>query len=149
MLRWPSSRRLHVLAFALVAACGSGPDTTSATTGSSSTATSTTTGSSTDESTAASTTTGSTTAAPTSTTGTATTGSGNPCGCADDEVCVQLFDGLCSNYATSCEPNPNGCVAGYPCAEACQPLCGGNTPDACNGGDCPDEVDGAVHCFGI
>jgi len=64
-------------------------------------------------------------------------------------VCVQHFDGLCTLYAQSCEPNPDACAPGYPCAPACQPLCGGDGADACNNSDCPDEVEGAVHCFGI
>jgi hypothetical protein len=64
-------------------------------------------------------------------------------------VCVQHFDGLCTLYAQSCEPNPDACAPGYPCAPACQPLCGGDGVDACNNSDCPDEVEGAVHCFGI
>lgn len=141
------------LAFALTAACGPQSDTTSASTSDTSTtaAGTTTTGSSaTSSSTADAPTTStstSTTGAP-STTGQATSEDANPCGCADDEVCVQSFDGQCGVALPACLPNPDGCVPGYPCAAACQPFCGGDHVDACNNSDCPGEIEGAVHCFG-
>jgi len=91
----------------------------------------------------------STTGAPDSTGGDPDTeGPLTACVCPADSICVQFFDGTCGVTSQRCVPNPAGCVAGYPCAAACQPLCGGEGPDSCNNSDCPGEIDGAVHCFG-
>lgn len=144
----PVTLRLALVAFALTAACGPGTDGTSATTGmttdAGTTAPGTTTGSSTS---GAPTTSAGTTGTPSSTSE-ATTGDANPCGCADGEVCVQQFDGVCALLSSKCLPDPGGCVPGYPCAEACRPFCAGDHEDACNNSDCPEEIEGAVHCFG-
>ncbi|MCY0995178.1 hypothetical protein OV203_49080 [Nannocystis sp. ILAH1] len=143
----PVTLRLALCAFALTAACGPGTDGTSATTGTTTDAGTTAPGTTTGSSTAGTTTGSSTTGTPT--TSAATTEDENPCGCADGDVCVQQFDGVCTLLSTKCLPDPGGCVPGYPCAEACQPFCEGDHKDACNNSDCPEEIEGAVHCFGF
>lgn len=71
------------------------------------------------------------------------------CNCAEGEICVQFWDGTCSFDAVQCEPNPDGCVPGRPspCSPACEALCGDS---ACEnaGPPCPDDLPGALHCYG-
>ena len=146
----PVMLRLALVAFALTAACGPGTDGTSATIGTTTDAGTTAPGTTTGSTTTGTPTTSAGTAGAPSTTGEATTEDENPCGCADGDVCIQQFDGVCTLLSFVCLPNPDGCVPGYPCAEACRPFCEGegDHPDACNNSDCPEEIDGAVHCFG-
>ncbi|WP_434416899.1 hypothetical protein [Nannocystis pusilla] len=153
----PVTLRLALLSFALTAACGPGTDGTSATIGTTTDAGTTAPGTTTGSSTSGTPTTSSTSGTTTTSAGTtealtstseATTEDENPCGCANGDVCIQSFDGICTLLQWTCLPNPDGCVPGYPCSEACRAFCNGDSQDACNNSDCPDDIEGAVQCYG-
>ena len=110
----------------------------------------------TESSTAASSTTGAT--APTSGTDAATTGpttggttgAATPCGCPEGQVCVQSFDGLCSEFLARMCVDADGCVPGKPCTPACAEFCGDDDILSCDANhDCETQIAGAVHCYGI
>lgn len=80
-----------------------------------------------------------------------TTSPADPCAaCGPDEVCHQFFDGFCGYYDDAyCIPNPNGCVppgVGGTCSQACRDLCDSYP---CEFGRCGDEIEGALHCYGL
>lgn len=126
-----------MLLVALVVACGPGDPSTSSG-GDTSTGASSTTGAS------------ESTPAPTGTTGTGTTGPATPCGCPEGQVCVQFFDGLCTEFYGPLCVEPNGCVPGNPCTPECAVFCG-DEDDMVTCSDsryCEEEVAEAVRCYG-
>lgn len=71
--------------------------------------------------------------------------------CDVDEICVQTFNGTCGQIGLACEPRNAACV-GNACTPGCmQWQCNdGQDPPffRCDVGGCPDEVAGALHCYG-
>lgn len=72
--------------------------------------------------------------------------------CTPDQICVQVFNGTCGQISIACEPRNPACSDGTACTPGCmQWQCndGGDPPFfRCDVGGCPDDVPGALHCYG-
>ncbi len=58
------------------------------------------------------------------------------CNCKDDEVCIEIFDGLCNPAGTKpqCMMKPSSCKSGDMCKSCIQNLCG--SMKCCDKTDC-------------
>ena len=77
----------------------------------------------------------------------------NPCGCADDEICVQFYGGICRAQAPSrCLKKSVKCAQPVCTPECNQEACGspydGGTIVTCIGAPCPGMPSDMIICKG-
>ncbi|MEZ4398755.1 MAG: hypothetical protein R3B06_01955 [Kofleriaceae bacterium] len=71
--------------------------------------------------------------------------------CAEDEICVQTFDGTCASLGVTCVTPTTACPAAACTTDCDLALCKGGDPAGiltCAAPSCPDEAPAALHCYG-
>lgn len=67
--------------------------------------------------------------------------------CGDDQVCVQRFDGVCTEQVVCVDPGELSCAAGT-CSAECEALLCPEPYQCENRAPCGTEIDGAFTCYG-
>jgi hypothetical protein len=74
----------------------------------------------------------------------------NPCDeCGPGTVCVQLLGGSCGSMSVTCEPAVPGCDEPVCSAECNAAFCDPGGISTCSGPPCPEDLAGAIHCYGV
>jgi len=73
-----------------------------------------------------------------------------PCAaCTADQICVQLLNGPCGTASVTCRDKVAGCDQPACSTECDQAYCDPGGFSTCFGPSCPEDIPGALHCYGI